>query len=147
MDYIPEVCPCCKQSTTYVLSIGLGVTEIVKAIARHIQVKGINAVHPRKELEGKTLTSNQVGNLSWARMHGLIAKIDGNAGNYCLTRKGSAFLRGTPVHKYVTRSKVEERTIGYFGDEMCTIHDFQPGDVRWEGINFTIEEGHIIYDL
>lgn len=146
-EYKPEVCDHCGQSTTYLLPIDLGTAEIMKVIGRFVGKKGINAVHPRKEMEGTLLTSNQVGNLSRPRMHGLIAKIEGNPGNYCITRKGGAFLRGVPVHKFVIRSKTEERTIGYWGDDMCTINDFKSfSGEYWEGIGYQILEGQIIFD-
>ena len=146
-EYVPDTCVECKQTTTYVLAVDRGTAEIVKAIARFIETKGINIVHPRKEMEGQYLTSNQVGNLSRARMQGLIAAVDGNPGNYCLTRKGSAFLNGVPVHKYVIRSKAEDRSIGYWGDEMCTIGDFTSDDERWEGVNYEIVEGRVVYKV
>lgn len=146
-EYTPDTCDHCKQTTTYVLGIDRGTTEIMKAIARFIGGKGINIVHPRKEMEGSLLTSNQVGNLSRARMHGLIAAVEGNPGNYCITRKGGAFLRRTPIHKYVIRSKAEERSIGYWGDEMCMIDEFSNADERWESINYSIEEGRVVYDI
>ena len=97
VEYKPEECACCHQTTTYLLSIDRGTTEIMYAIAHFIGKKGINIVHPRKEMEGEYLTSNQVGNLSRARMHGLIASVDGNPGSYCMTKKGGHFLRGGAV--------------------------------------------------
>ncbi len=147
IEYKPEECGECHQTTTYLLGIDRGTTEIMKEISRFIGRKGINVVHPRNEMEGVYLSSNQVGNLSRARMHGLLAAIEGNPGNYCITRKGGAFLKGIEVHKYVIRSKVEDRSIGYFGDEMVTIHDFSNADERWEGCGYSIEAGRIVYDL
>ncbi len=145
---MPDICPACKQSCTYIIPIDKGSVEIVKAIARFIGIKGINAVHPRKEIEGHGLTSNQVGNLSRPRMHGLIARIKGNPGNYCLTRKGADFLRGESVPRYAIISKAEGHQVGYFGSDYltCRISDFnESGEPYWEGINYDITEGEIIH--
>lgn len=153
--YTPELCSHCGQSTTYLLAIDRGTVQIVKQIARFINKKGINVVHPRKEMEGIYLSSNEVGNLTHARAHGLIAKIKGEAGNYCLTTKGAQFLRGSKIPKYAIRSKVEHKTIGYFEPDTCTAHIIEydrlgraeNGNMEyWEGINFTVEEGRIIQD-
>ena len=81
-------------------------------IARYIRTKGINVVHPRKEMEGHSLSSNDVGNLSRARFHGLIAKVKGEKGNYLLTTKGAKFLRGEAVPKYAIISIVTGKQIG-----------------------------------
>lgn len=148
-EYKPEICECCGQSTTYVIGIDKGTTEIVKAIAKFIGKKGINAVHPRKEMEGLTLTSNQVGNLSRPRFHGLIAHLDGESGNYVLTRKGAQFLRGERVPKYAIVSKSEGKQVGYFEPELytVTVGDFQQTGEYWEGINYEITEGHVINNV
>lgn len=148
IKYEPEKCECCGQTTTYILAIDRGTVEIVKKIALFIGNKGINAVHPRKELEGKGLSSNQVGNLSRPRFHGLIAKVKGNAGNYLLTRKGAKFLRGEPIPKFAIISKAEGKQIGYFDpeNEVCNVDEFFGGEY-WEGINYDIVEGNVIHRL
>jgi len=64
IEYKPEKCECCGQTTTYIIGIDGGTVDIVKNIALFIGRKGINCVHPRKEMEGHGLSSNQVGNLS-----------------------------------------------------------------------------------
>lgn len=149
IKYVPEVCECCQQSTTYLLAIDKGTVEIVKAIARFIGTKGINAVHPRKEMEGTLLTSNQVGNLSRPRFHGLIASLEGESGNYVLTTKGSDFLRGKVIPKYAIISKSEGRQIGYFEPEKhrVSIHNFNNLGQYWEGINYEITEGRVLQKL
>ena len=98
-------------------------------------------------MEGSWLTSNQVGNLTRPRSHGLIAKVRGEPGNYLLTSKGAAFLRGTPIPKFAIMSKAERHQIGYFEAEkyQVTINDFNSKDDYWEGINYDIEEGRIIH--
>ena len=146
IKYEPEVCAHCNQSTTYILAIDRGTVHIVKQIARFIGLKGINAVHPRNEMEPRWLTSNEVGNLSRARFHGLIASIGDNPGNYVLTKKGGQFLHGKAIPKYAIISKSEGHQIGYFDPEntMVTIADFNgPGDY-WEGIGYEIVEGNVI---
>jgi len=164
VNYKPEVCSCCGQSLTYLLAVDRGTVDILKAIATAIRRKGINCVHPRKEMEiavGQIdyptmvkegqLTSNQVGNLSRPRFHGLIAKVRGKdmAGNYCLTTKGAKFLKGEEIPKYAIISKEEKHQIGYFEEEIhrCTIQDFAPDTEYWEGIDFNIEDGRIIKDI
>lgn len=100
--------------------------------------------------EGK-LTSNQVGNLSRPRFHGLIAKVKGKemAGNYCLTSKGARFLKGEQIAKYAIISKEQKHQIGYYEDDVyfCTTKDFLPDVEYWEGINFSIDAGQIVKDI
>jgi hypothetical protein len=148
VKYEPDKCSCCNQTTTYLLSIDTGTVDIVKAIARFIEKKGINCVHPRKELEGRGLTSNQVGNLSRPCFHGLIAKVAGQTGNYLLTRKGSLFLRGGQIARHAIISKVEKRQVGYYkaDTEVCTVKDFRSGEY-WEGINYEIKEGQVFHRI
>lgn len=149
IEYKPEKCECCGQTTTYVLALDRGTTEIVKAIARFIGKKGINRVHPRKEIEGHGLSSNAVGNLSRPRFHGLIARVEGEPGNYLLTRKGAKFLRGEAVPRYAIISKAEGKQIGYYmpEEEMINIKRLQKEKDYWEGINYDITEGHVITRL
>lgn len=149
--YKPEVCECCGQSTTYVLPVDRGSADIVIGIARAIKAKGINEIHPRKEMEvtarthpnlaNGEMTSNQINNLSRPRSHGLIAKVRGRKGFYCLTHKGIAFLKGEPVHKYAIMSKAQKKQVGYWqpfpeGDErnMVSIKQLGFQSEYWEGI-------------
>lgn len=151
-EYKPEICECCGQSKTYAIAIDRGTCDIMKAIAKYIGQKGINCVHPRKEMEGTYLTSNQVGNLSRPRMHGLIARVKGNPGNYLLTPKGAKFLKGVEIPKTAIVLKGTEqsdyRNVGYFNEDTdrCTIHDFADADEYWSGINYSVEEGRVVYD-
>lgn len=157
--YIPEKCECCSQSKTYLIPIDPGAVDILKAVAKAILNKGINCVHPRKEMEvPKTpnhdlmikdgyLTSNQVGNLTRPRLHGLIAKVRGQPGNYCLTPKGADFLKGKSIPKYAIKSKVTGHQIGYWLEEkhQVTIKDFSSDEGYWEG--FYIKDGHVIIGI
>lgn len=152
IPYTPPVCSHCGQETEYVLAIDNGTAHIVKQIAKFIGRKGINAVHPRKEMEGTYLTSNQVGNLTRARIHGLIARVDGNPGNYLLTRKGSKFLHGEAIAKYAIVKKsisgARSHNEGYFmpDEHQVVISDFDPknGEGFWEGVGYEIVEGEVI---
>ena len=156
--YEPHQCTECGQTTTYLLGIDKGTIEIVKAIAIAIQRKGINTIHPKKEMEYAQrqvpkdrvapgfLTSNQIGNISRARFHGLVASVEENRGNYCLTQKGLHFLRGAEIPKYAIISKAEGKQIGYFEPEEFTININSFEGEYWEGINYEIREGHIVYD-
>jgi len=143
IEYKPEKCECCGQTKTYILGIDEGTIDIVRRIATFIGEKGINCVHPRKEMEGYGLSSNQVGNLSRPRFHGLIAKIKGDVGNYCLTKKGQAFLSGESIPKYAIVSKAEKRQVGYYEaeNEQCTMSDY--GQEYWDGVNYDIVEGFV----
>ena len=159
--YIPKKCPCCEQTMTYLLPIDKGTIDILRAISKAIMFKGINAIHPRKEMEcvvtflshtydemimRGNLTSNMVGNLSRPRFHGLIASIKGEAGNYCLTTKGAKFLNGKLIPRYAVISKATGHQIGYWLPDkyQVSIKDFYADDSCWEAINFEIREGQII---
>jgi len=155
-EYSPETCPCCSQTTTYLIPVDRGTVDIVKAIASAIRQKGINVIHPRKEMENEKcdialgcLTSNQVGNLTRPRCHGLIAKVKGNPGNYCLTTKGAKLLRGENIPRFAIMSKTEGHQVGYFRPEEATVNirDFSSDDAYWQGIDFEIQEGYIVKDL
>ena len=143
-------CGECGQSEAYLIPIDRGTAEIVIAIARAIREKGINVIHPRKELESSgRMTSNQVGNLSRPHRHGLIAKIKGNPGNWCLTTKGARFLRGEAVQRFAIVSKVTGHQEGYFEPAVYTItvRECLVKGEQWEGIDFEIVGGRIVRDL
>lgn len=161
ISYIPESCDSCHQSMTYILPVDLGTAEIVRAIASAIRRKGVNEVHPRREMETipqkglssaqmiqeGLLSSNQVGNLSRPRFHGLIAAIEGRSGYYCLTRKGAQFLRGADIPRYAIISKVRGHQVGYWHEheERITIRQLLKADApRWEMIDFDIVNGQVV---
>jgi predicted transcriptional regulator len=148
MPYDHHTCPHCGQSLTYELDIDKGSVETLKTISAFIKRKGRNAVHLTKELQGNGLTSHQIGNISRLRFQGLVAKIEGEAGNYCLTRKGLDFLKGLSVPRTAIIKKGTENTpphlLGY-GDEMCQIKDFDKAwDGYWNASGYDIKEGRVI---
>lgn len=159
IKYKPERCEHCGQTTTYLVPLDRGAAIIVKALAAAIRRKGINCVHPGKEMEVPrrewsyeravtegVLPSNFIDNFSRVRFHGLIARVKGEAGNWCLTSKGARFLRGEPVARYVIRSKATKHNLGYYEPETLTVtvHELRKADELWQGINFDIVEGRIV---
>lgn len=174
-NFKPDVCIACGQAKTYALPIDWGTALIVKAVAAAVRRKGINVIHPTKEMEvpGKewsyeravregVLTSMQIGNFTRARVHGLIARYKKEPGNWVLTKKGAAFLRGHLVPRLAVIEKTRKGTTdgggsrshkqAYFKpDEItCTIHEIRSrrkkGYPTWEGIDFDIVEGRIVHD-
>lgn len=164
-DFIPKRCKDkdCGLAHEYLVSLDPGSAVILKAMAVRIGNKKINIVHPRKEMETKQkmslnemirngmITSNMVGNLSKPRMHGLIAKV-GDAGNYCITRKGWLVLhdKSLEIAKFAIRSKVTGRTIGYHRQDLYTTTLGQleaKTDNIWEGIGYEITEGHVYTEI
>lgn len=157
----PKVCSCCGQTEEYIISLDAGAADIVMAIAAAIRKKGENKVSPRSEMEVSKkqmtemgyhrmvregyLTSNMVGNLSKARSHGLIARVE--SGSYCLTTKGADFLKGSPVPRNAVISKVTGHNIGYWHEfyDKVTIRELMRSGSYWE-IDFTIRDFKILVD-
>ena len=144
IEYKPEICEHCGQTETYILGLDHGTVDIVRAIAKKIGEKGINIVHPRKE---NVLTNTQWCNIARPRFHGLIAAVKGKRGNFLLTKKGAAFLRGETVPRYAIVSKVEGHQIGYFEQEnnKVTISDLLAKGEYWEGIGYDIVDGEVFH--
>lgn len=156
-----KVCSCCGQTEEYIISLDAGAADIVMAIAAAIRKKGENKISPRNEMEISKkqmnemgynlmvkegyLTSNMVGNLSKARSHGLIARVE--SGSYCLTTKGADFLKGAPVPRHAIISKTTGHNIGYWHEfyEKVTIKELMKSGCYWE-IDFTIRESRIFID-
>lgn len=145
INYTPELCSHCNQTKTYLLGLDRGSLDIVRAIAKRIEVKGINIVHPRKEA---VLTNTQWCNVARPRFHGLIAAVKGQRGNFLLTRKGAKFLRNERVPRFAIVSKAEGHQIGYFEPEKYTVTASELLDGEyWEGINYDIVEGEVFHRL
>ena len=163
ITYKPEVCDChggCGQTKTYLMTMDAGAADIVRAVAVAIRNKGENEIHPRKEMElGKNqlpydemiraghMTSGMVGNLSKARSQGLIARVAGKSGHYCLTHKGSEFLKGASIPKYAIISKVTGHQEGYWreAEERVTMKQLLKSENYWE-IDFSIADKAVIFN-
>lgn len=155
VGFTADVCPHCQQTTNYITGVDRGMAAIVRAFGNAVRAKGVNVLHPLKELAadpgmsvaqavaaGK-LTGSMSRNTSRARSHGLLARIEGRAGNWCLTKKGVAFLRGEPVPKYAIIDKVTGHTAGYYEPETYTasIRELDPSAPFWSE---TINEGRVV---
>lgn len=169
-NFKPLVCECCGQAKTYALPIDWGTRVIVEAVARKIRLKKINTVHPTKEMEVPArewtyrraitegvLTSTQIGNLTRARVHGLLAKNEKEPGNWVLTTKGAKFLKGERIPKIAEILKTQtvngkpSHKMRYYEPEKytTTIHEIQKPEVDapvWEAIDFEIVEGRVVLD-
>lgn len=133
----PEVCECCGQAKTYVLGLDKGSAKIVIAILEKIAKKGVNEIHPARELDVSGPNKWFLTNLSRPRFHGLIAYVDDKKGYYCLTRKAGKFLRGEAVPKHAVVSKVTGHQEGYWlaDQERVTLRDLLNDPFQWEGDN------------
>ena len=143
------------------MAIDAGTCDIVRAIAVAIRKKQENCIHPRREMElGKNqleynqmiregyLTSTMVGNLSKARSQGLIAKVKGKPGFYCLTHKGAEFLKGSSIPKYAIMSKITGHNIGYYHEiaERVRMKDLIKSSIYWE-IDFDIVDRSVVFNI
>lgn len=161
-----EICGECGQAKTYLLPLDRGTTVIVSAFAAAVRHKGINVIHPTKEMEVPAkqwnlnrantegvLTSTQIGNLTRARVHGLLARVKGEAGNWCMTTKGAQFLKNVPVPRFAVmrKSTAEKRSHKdeYFEPEkyLITASELAREGENWAAIDFQIVDGRIVHDL
>lgn len=118
--FIPEVCQHCGMTTTYRVGLDKCAALIVLDILKRVSEKGINQVHPARELNWTKQNGKQwyLTNLSVPRFHGLIAYTgDEKSGFYCLTRKAGKFLRNELIPRYAIVSKAEGHQIGYWNPE------------------------------
>lgn len=129
------MCEHCKQSTTYRLGLDKGSAEIMVTLIEAISKKGINEVHPSRELDLSGKKKWFLTNLSRPRFHGLIAFVKNKKGYYLITRKGADFLRNVAVPKYAVRSKVTGHLEGYWEPEACTVtmRQLRKSEQMWEG--------------
>ena len=164
IKYSPDKCEHCQQTTTYASMLNRGIMDIVQSIANAIGRKGINAIHPMKEMLAKPgeassrelvrmgkLTPRQIGNITHACRHGLITRLS-ETGTFCLTKKGAAFLRGEPVPLVAIISKQTHHNIDYLNHADGSPRTITVRDLRkrgeegayWDGINYDIHEGRVI---
>lgn len=142
-------CATCFQRLTYELELNRGTAKLVSEIAKYVRFKGVNNVHPRKELENASLTSNEVGNLSRPRFHGLIAKVRGEPGHYLITKKGHQFLDGWPILRtaIIQKATVYEpaHNAGYVPDDYVTIGELVRGWTPYWSLNqYDIVNGEVM---
>lgn len=145
IGFVPDRCECCTQTKNYILAVDRGITEIVKAFAKAISIKGINVIHPIKEMaNARLLTVNQAKNLSRVGFHDLIKKVE--HGNWGITEKGIAYLKGLEIPKYVIVSKVTGETTGYYEPDTYKVKaiSFKEKDEYWEIYDFIVFEGRVI---
>lgn len=113
------------------MALDRGTAHIVLAVFNAVRRLERNRVHIDKEMvalksdfdsyqhmvEEGFMTSSMQHNVPRARYHGLIAFADRGSGEYLLTPKGAAFLRGEPVPKVVIIDKAKKKNAGYFEPE------------------------------
>ncbi len=144
-----ETCPTCGQKINpHKERITPGLVKTLYKFAGSISKKGVNKLHPRKEL---SLTISEYNNFQKLRYHGLVAKVkeDGVfiSGYWLLTTRGQAFLRGNlkiPSYVVIFNNRITERS-----EEKISAHDvlksrdlpyFETIDtVEYEPVNFTKE--------
>ena len=140
-----KYCPHCEQKMTYELNVDKGSVETLETISRFIKQKGINCIHVSKEI-GNRLSNYQIGNLSILRFHGLIEKVKGHPGNYCLTTKGLDFGNGkVSIIKtaIIQKGKKSEppHLLGYVGDVVNIKDSSSSQEPYW---NMKVKEGQIL---
>lgn len=136
-EYKSDVCDHCGQSTTYLLGLDKGSVDIVLEILKAVTARGVNEVHPGREMGLDGDKKWYLTNLSRPRFHGLIAYVKDKKGYYCLTRKAGQFLRGHSIPRYAIISKSEHHQIGYWEPDKhrITLQEAIKSDEMpyWEG--------------
>jgi hypothetical protein len=130
--YQPEICEHCGQTKTYELPLDKGSAKIVISIVSAISKKGVNEIHPTREMDLSGSKKWFTTNLSRPRFHGIIAYVNGKSGYYCLTRKAGKFLRGENIPRCAIISKVTGKQEGYL-PEMTTISKLLKEPIMWSG--------------
>lgn len=141
--FIPKKCNHCGQTEEYTVSLSKGLAVMLAKIYNFIQAKKLNAVHPRKEMEKKSLSSNDVGNISSLVYHGMLKDLE-EPGNVALTQKGLDFIKkGIEVDKVVIVSKINDHAVYYYTPGgKTTFRKLIKEKVYWNG-DF-IQRGEII---
>jgi len=115
-------------------------------ISEFIEKKGVNVVHPQKELFAQGLfTVAQRVNMTVLGDHGLVAKHTEH-GNWVLTRRGVEFLNGSIIWKVVAVEKATKKTLGHIESEgKTTLKELLGKDAPyWQGLGYTIESGRVV---
>jgi len=141
--FIPTKCGHCGQTEEYKVSLSKGLAIVLAKIYNFIQAKKINVVHPRKEMEKKQLSSNDVGNISHLIYHGMLKDLE-EPGNVALTKKGLDFIKNDlEVEKIVIVSKVHDKAVYYYRlGGKTNFRKLIKDKVYWEGDFIT--RGNII---
>jgi len=143
---IDERCECCSQRLYKPAVLSKGYAKMLVIISEFIEKKGVNVVHPEKELFKLGLFSvAQRVNMTVLGDHGLVAKHESH-GNWVLTRKGVDFLNGSEIWKVAAVEKATKRTVGHIEKEGKTTLKKLLGKNApyWQGLGFTIESGRVI---
>lgn len=128
--YEPHVCGECSQTKDYALPMDPGGALIVLAVANAVKRLERNRVHLQKEMEcdpkdfggiiaaarAGFMSSRMEGNASRPRYHGLIAHVEEGSGEYLITRKGAAFLKGASIARVAIIDKVHHHNVGYWNE-------------------------------
>lgn len=144
-----------------------GIAEIVRAVANAVRIKGVNCVHATDEMcvteddprypnalvrtQAGKVTFNARSNFSHARAHGLIAQVEGSPGCYCLTTKGTRFLRNEPIEQVAIIDMRDSHTAGYLADQtgetIKTTISKVYGEDRgfWDGFDYEIVDGKFVH--
>jgi len=143
-----DYCPVCGQTITYELAMDIGTAKMMKAIADYVREKGINVFSNTKEMIGVGYDFHAAGNITRPRAHGLIARIPGEATNYCITDKGFKFLEGEKIESIVVMKKATNYGPSYVlkhAGPMVSINDFMNNwGEYWSANGYAIKEGRVI---
>ena len=135
--YLPDVCPACHQSCTYLIEVNEHITALMIRISKLVDAKGINIFNPAQELESSK---------SWVSKAKLIGFISKDGRNYKISSLGLSFLKGDPVPRYTVVSKALRREVGHFNPDVltCAISDFRPFPVEWSGLRFDLINNDVV---
>ena len=141
-------CDCCGQTLYYEVTLSIGLADTLRVIVEEIKAKGINIVNTRKELYdlGK-ITLTQYNNMTHLARLGMLANVNDEVGNYCLTAKAIKFLRGEPVPKGALvkkSSSLQHSNTAFTTEETTTLKDIYKAGGYWEVPGFDIREGRVI---
>jgi hypothetical protein len=106
-----EHCPTCGASVkAYWHTLNGGLVSVLIAAIQFVHANGRNEFHLQNDLH---LSVNAFCNFTKLRFHGLVAKVDGRAGYWCITRRGGMFLRGeisVPLKVKTFRNRVQDHS-------------------------------------
>lgn len=156
MEFTPEICPHCCQTTDYKIDLDRGSAHIVIAIANAHRRTGHKRIHVTNEMLGLTkdfrspyemvmdgyMSAAMLQNILRPKYFGLIAQGE-DPGYYLLTKKGSKFLRGETVNRSAVVDKLTHSKKLYLEDAgMITIGELLKSSsiFFWEGEKAKLEK-------